>query len=221
MVNVPEMDAFGKMSGNIHGFMFHEQAKKAERKSSRIEAKKRAQVVVVPDILSKKSTYQDEEIDHAVPELNDTFFNFNESTVFSNQKVAGVQEDPVDIFQLKNWDHPYKLDLDFDDILREWDDQTIYNNFSFEEPTTTASLKPTSEDESKDSTNTIVISPTATSKDEFARNRRLCLERYREKKRNRKFNKKVRYVLRKMNADRRPRYKGRFIKKGEVIPVDA
>merc|ERR1712151_765255 len=55
---------------------------------------------------------------------------------------------------------------------------------------------------------------------EFTRTRKECLERYRLKKKNRKFSLKVRYHLRKLNADRRPRYKGRFIKKGEVIPQE-
>lgn len=42
-----------------------------------------------------------------------------------------------------------------------------------------------------------------------------CLRRYREKKARRMYTKQVRYQLRKINADKRPRIKGRFIKKGE------
>eukprot|EP00798_Chlamydomonas_sp_ICE-L_P014685 gene14685-20722_t len=39
------------------------------------------------------------------------------------------------------------------------------------------------------------------------------LERYRSKKAQRMFTKKIRYQLRKINADKRPRIKGRFVKK--------
>ncbi|GAX79818.1 hypothetical protein CEUSTIGMA_g7258.t1 [Chlamydomonas eustigma] len=45
--------------------------------------------------------------------------------------------------------------------------------------------------------------------------RQECLQRYREKKARRMFTKQVRYQLRKANADRRPRVKGRFITKDE------
>ncbi|GJP78769.1 hypothetical protein CLOP_g9044 [Closterium sp. NIES-67] len=40
--------------------------------------------------------------------------------------------------------------------------------------------------------------------------------RYREKRRNRLFSKKIRYEVRKVNADQRPRVKGRFVKRTEV-----
>ena len=220
MVKVPEMDAFEKHYGMMSGLMSNTDAvMKPRRKSSRIEAKKRAQVMVVPDILAKPtSRKEEEETDQAVPDLKDTFFDFNENTIFNNSKAANSNQQP-DIFELQNWNNPYKLELDFDDILREWEDQTIYENLFGEQPSSTGMNL--SESESKDSSNTILIDTPVISKDEFARNRKACLERYREKKRNRKFNKKVRYHLRKMNADRRPRYKGRFIKKGEVIPTAA
>ena len=39
-----------------------------------------------------------------------------------------------------------------------------------------------------------------------------CLERYRQKKARRTYGKHIRYHMRKVNADRRPRVKGRFIK---------
>lgn len=39
-----------------------------------------------------------------------------------------------------------------------------------------------------------------------------CLERYREKKRKRTNQPTVRYYMRKVNADNRPRIKGRFVK---------
>ena len=56
---------------------------------------------------------------------------------------------------------------------------------------------------------------------EFAKQRQECLKRYREKKARRGQTKMVRYQLRKINADRRPRIKGRFIKKGEEGHPDA
>jgi len=48
------------------------------------------------------------------------------------------------------------------------------------------------------------------------RTRTQCLQRYREKKARRLYTKKIRYELRKINADRRPRIKGRFVKKEEL-----
>eukprot|EP00798_Chlamydomonas_sp_ICE-L_P030785 gene30786-35826_t len=58
----------------------------------------------------------------------------------------------------------------------------------------------------------------------MSRARREGLERYRAKKARRFFTKKIRYQLRKMNADKRPRINGRFVKKdqtGEVIASQA
>ncbi|EFJ40510.1 hypothetical protein VOLCADRAFT_69449, partial [Volvox carteri f. nagariensis] len=45
------------------------------------------------------------------------------------------------------------------------------------------------------------------------------LERYREKKARRLYTKKIRYQLRKINADKRPRIKGRFVKKVRRKPT--
>lgn len=42
------------------------------------------------------------------------------------------------------------------------------------------------------------------------------VERYKQKKLNRQFSKQIRYAVRKVNAERRPRVKGRFVKKGEM-----
>jgi len=52
-------------------------------------------------------------------------------------------------------------------------------------------------------------------------NRVARLERYKEKRRNRQFSKKIRYTVRKLNAERRPRVKGRFVKQGEVMDDEA
>jgi len=43
------------------------------------------------------------------------------------------------------------------------------------------------------------------------------LERYKEKKRTRQFSTKIRYTVRKLNAERRPRIKGRFVKQDEYV----
>lgn len=39
------------------------------------------------------------------------------------------------------------------------------------------------------------------------------MSRYREKRRTRLFSKKIRYEVRKLNAEKRPRMKGRFVKR--------
>ncbi|WIA36742.1 hypothetical protein OEZ86_008012 [Tetradesmus obliquus] len=54
----------------------------------------------------------------------------------------------------------------------------------------------------------------------FVRTRAEALARYREKRANRTHAKKIRYHLRKVNADRRPRVKGRFVKKGELAEME-
>ncbi|KAG6410197.1 hypothetical protein SASPL_128249 [Salvia splendens] len=44
--------------------------------------------------------------------------------------------------------------------------------------------------------------------------RKASVLRYKEKRQNRLFSKKIRYQVRKLNAEKRPRLKGRFVKKG-------
>ena len=45
------------------------------------------------------------------------------------------------------------------------------------------------------------------------RGREARVTRYREKRRTRLFSKKIRYEVRKLNAEKRPRMKGRFVKR--------
>ena len=43
------------------------------------------------------------------------------------------------------------------------------------------------------------------------------ISRYREKRRTRLFSKKIRYEVRKLNAEKRPRMKGRFVKRAPFL----
>ncbi|CDY07383.1 BnaA07g24620D [Brassica napus] len=43
------------------------------------------------------------------------------------------------------------------------------------------------------------------------------VSRYREKRRTRLFSKKIRYEVRKLNAEKRPRMKGRFVKRSSIV----
>lgn len=52
-----------------------------------------------------------------------------------------------------------------------------------------------------------------------ALSRQRCLERYRLKKARRLYTKKIRYHMRKVNADKRPRVKGRFVKAADMGPL--
>jgi hypothetical protein len=53
----------------------------------------------------------------------------------------------------------------------------------------------------------------------YAQARAECLARYRAKKARRKFTNTVRYHARKVNADKRPRIKGRFVRKEELAAM--
>ena len=137
-------------------------------------------------------------------------------------KQQRPQVPALDFLDMEDWTSPFDLDLDFGSVFDSWDESTLL----FGAPQTTGagdrSVAPSVARAQQPAASTVAPEQTSSEDsedvDEFTRNRRACLERYREKKRNRRFSKKVRYHLRKMNADRRPRYKGRFIKKGEVIP---
>ncbi|XP_052185297.1 zinc finger protein CONSTANS-LIKE 6-like [Diospyros lotus] len=49
--------------------------------------------------------------------------------------------------------------------------------------------------------------------EEERRRREASVQRYNEKRQTRLFSKKIRYQVRKLNADNRPRFKGRFVKR--------
>ena len=46
------------------------------------------------------------------------------------------------------------------------------------------------------------------------------VSRYREKRRTRLFSKKIRYEVRKLNAEKRPRMKGRFVKRTSFMGIN-
>lgn len=60
----------------------------------------------------------------------------------------------------------------------------------------------------------IPVEPDFSNKD-AEKNRLLCVERYKEKRKKRLYSKTIRYTMRKINAEKRPRVKGRFVKKNE------
>ncbi|XVE92565.1 hypothetical protein REPUB_Repub01dG0109100 [Reevesia pubescens] len=53
------------------------------------------------------------------------------------------------------------------------------------------------------------------------RGREARVSRYREKRRTRLFSKKIRYEVRKLNAEKRPRMKGRFVKRASFLAASA
>ena len=127
----------------------------------------------------------------------------------------------LDFLDNADWTSPFDLDLDFGSVFDSWDEShLVFGPPAHQQQAPAAAMAPVLVERRSVEQAASTTSSESEEVDEFTRNRRACLERYREKKRNRRFSKKVRYHLRKMNADRRPRYKGRFIKKGEVIPQE-
>ncbi|XP_073273438.1 protein CHLOROPLAST IMPORT APPARATUS 2-like [Primulina huaijiensis] len=88
------------------------------------------------------------------------------------------------------------LKLNYDDVLSEWSDKG--SPFSGDSPAT--------ESERSD------VQARLAQIDLFGGERDAIVLRYKEKRRTRLFSKKIRYQVRKVNADRRPRMKGRFVR---------
>jgi len=264
MVNVPAMSPFDTFRDPLVGIDFgypdqyatksQQQQNKKSSANSKPKGEKFVDVLVPqsegPQKLSNKqqaaTPVQD---DCVVPDFKAPA---PQQQTYQCMPEVGLRQAPavpadLNFLDLDDWTSPFDLDLDFGNILCEWEDQTVFGSALPDMPaaqqqrTSSHYALPQQEhsplslslDDSSVPSSEVSEDEEASAaqqqeqeqqeleeEDEFTRNRRLCLERYREKKRNRRFSKKVRYHLRKMNADRRPRYKGRFIKKGEVIPKE-
>lgn len=64
-------------------------------------------------------------------------------------------------------------------------------------------------------TETLPSADSTCSKEDAEKNRLSCVERYKEKRKKRLYSKTIRYEMRKINAEKRPRIKGRFVKRNE------
>eukprot|EP00262_Sarcandra_glabra_P013917 TRINITY_DN3947_c0_g1_i1.p1 TRINITY_DN3947_c0_g1~~TRINITY_DN3947_c0_g1_i1.p1 ORF type:complete len:402 (+),score=61.26 TRINITY_DN3947_c0_g1_i1:1021-2226(+) len=102
------------------------------------------------------------------------------------------------------------LKLNYEEVLKEWSDRGSL--FSDEIPGSPES----SRDAIAKITRLDLLSELENlgqQRDENGGLREASVLRYKEKRRNRLFSKKIRYQVRKVNADRRPRMKGRFVRR--------
>lgn len=113
-----------------------------------------------------------------------------------DNSCQSIKEEAIDVPKPKSG---LLLKLNFDDVLNAWSDKD--SPFSDEMPGSEA----TGND----------VQARLAQIDLFSENggiREASVLRYKEKRRTRLFSKKIRYQVRKVNADRRPRMKGRFVK---------
>ncbi|KAG0482103.1 hypothetical protein HPP92_010187 [Vanilla planifolia] len=99
---------------------------------------------------------------------------------------------------------PLSLKLNYDDILKNWSGGSPFSG----------------EDGSPESAADVIakLSKIDLLTDSGgAEEREASLQRYKEKRRNRLFSKKIRYEVRKVNADQRPRVKGRFVRVSSLL----
>ncbi|KZV49003.1 protein CHLOROPLAST IMPORT APPARATUS 2-like [Dorcoceras hygrometricum] len=104
---------------------------------------------------------------------------------------AGAEEGPM-----PQTNRGLLLKLNYEDVLNEWSDKG--SPFSGDSP-------PAESDRTDVQARLAQI-------DLFGGERDAIVLRYKEKRRTRLFSKKIRYQVRKVNADRRPRMKGRFVR---------
>lgn len=90
------------------------------------------------------------------------------------------------------------LKLNYDDVLKDWSGDSPYSGEA---------------DSVKSAANVIarLVNIDLLADDGTGVMREASIQRYKEKRRNRLFSKKIRYQVRKVNADQRPRMKGRFL----------
>lgn len=109
--------------------------------------------------------------------------------------------------------HAPALKLNVTDVLAAWSDRGDFW------------IRPKSEENSKSSSDAGVVpdldAPSAGDDSHSGADRDARVLRYKEKRRTRLFSKKIRYEVRKLNAERRPRMKGRFVKRSSVPLVAA
>lgn len=105
---------------------------------------------------------------------------------------------------------PSLLRLNYEDIMSAWSDRSLWTDGK--RPQTVP------DDSNSESTVDLGMVPdfgngcqTVPGGSDGGRGARIM--RYREKRRTRLFSKKIRYEVRKLNAERRPRMKGRFVKR--------
>ena len=103
------------------------------------------------------------------------------------------------------------LSIDYDEIQEIWRRLTSMGNSSSKTKADDDQI-PQTQDTSSDS----AVEAPAAGGASYKRTRAEQLSRYREKKMRRASQPKIRYKLLKANADRRPRIKGRFVKKSEM-----
>lgn len=97
------------------------------------------------------------------------------------------------------------LQLNLKDVLASWSDR--------EEPWILGSIH---DDSTSSGSDDVGLVPEMDGPDRDAR-----VLRYKEKRRNRLFSKTIRYEVRKVNAERRPRMKGRFVKRSTTATISS
>jgi hypothetical protein len=140
--------------------------------------------------------------------------------------ITDAKEDPSDC-EVGPADVSPCLDLDYEDLISTWGERisslevvpSMAGCFPFSgEPlqiTKLVHLRSECSSPTSFSHTTSMSDMNNTNNEHAVMNRVARLERYKEKRRTRQFSKKIRYTVRKLNAERRPRVKGRFVKQGE------
>ncbi|XP_068637464.1 protein CHLOROPLAST IMPORT APPARATUS 2-like isoform X2 [Aristolochia californica] len=106
-------------------------------------------------------------------------------------------------YPVENQRQKLGLKLNYEEVLKEWSprDSPYAEDFSPESPADAI----------------IDLTPDWKQGEENGGVREASVLRYREKRRSRLFSKKIRYQVRKVNADRRPRMKGRFVRRPSLL----
>ncbi|XP_038710753.1 protein CHLOROPLAST IMPORT APPARATUS 2 isoform X2 [Tripterygium wilfordii] len=124
--------------------------------------------------------------------------NWNSNSKSGEKKKKKVDSKSPELAKENSANAGLLLKLNYDDVLNAWSDKG--SPFSDESP----------------SCNGNDVSARLAQIDLFSESggvREASVLRYKEKRRTRLFSKKIRYQVRKVNADRRPRMKGRFVRR--------
>lgn len=145
--------------------------------------------------------------------------------------AEGVQEEDVKLLQPRTlqstFKRPLSLRLDYDDIINAWSDRgplwmdgqrpQIVPDVNFLDHGSGMLIGAESSCNNSMSSHAGQV-PSLVVVD---KGRQARVLRYKEKRRTRLFSKRIRYEVRKLNAERRPRMKGRFVKRAAIAAIAA